>query len=320
MAAAKAKPKLGRGLSALLGENNGEGPRPAPTVPGIPMVDEAPGDASNDTAPRKLPLSALRRNAAQPRQVFDEGELAELTKSVQVKGVLSPILVRPDPSEPGAYQIVAGERRFRAAQKAGLDDVPVIIRDLEDREVLEVSIVENVQRSNLNPIEEAMGYRALKDEFGHTQDMIAKSVGKSRPHVANALRLLDLPPRVRDLLYEGALTAGHARAIASAKNVEGLAEQIVAEGLNVRQAEALARGEGEANTPSAVETAADRAPNKVPPKDQVTLELEKTISASLGLGVEIRNHGDAGGEVRIKFGKFDQLQDVIRRLQTPVGY
>ncbi len=310
MAAAKQqKPRLARGLSALLGESEQANARPPPR------------SASNDLAPRKLAVEKLRRNADQPRQKFDEPELEELTNSVRKQGIISPIIVRPDPKETGAYQIVAGERRWRAAQKADLAEVPVIIRDLKDREALEVSLVENVQRKDLNPIEEAMGYRALIDEFSHTQDAIAKAVGKSRPYIANALRLLQLPNRVRDLVYEGELSAGHARAIAAAPNCEALAERIVAEGLTVRDAEKLAREAAERAEPEGEDDVVTlRSPNRTPSKDQITLELEKTIAKNLGMAVDIRNHGDAGGEVRIRFAGGDQLREIVRRLQTSSAY
>ncbi len=314
-----AKPRLARGLSALLGENEEAAARTA--KPSGAMPARAPrksfvATASNDTSPRKLPIEKIRRNTEQPRKRFDDTELDELTESIRRQGIISPILVRPDPDEPGMYQIVAGERRWRAAQKANVSMVPVIIRDLKDREALEVSLVENVQRANLNAIEEAMGYRALMDEFKHTQDVIAKAVGKSRPHIANCLRLLQLPARVRDLVFDGRLSAGHARAIANAKNCEELAELIVDKGLSVREAEKLARGEDE-TAPAKDEK---RPVKKFSGKDQTTLELEKTVATALGMAVEIRNRGDAGGEVRIRFSQGDQLLEVVRRLQASAVY
>ena len=216
---------LGRGLSALLGEADataaGEAPRP--------------GDG------RDLPIELIRPNPGQPRRDFAEAELEALASSIRERGVLQPILVRPDPDQPGHYQIVAGERRWRAAQRAGLWDIPVVIRELDDLLTLELAIIENVQRVDLNAIEEALGYRDLVDRFGRTQEDIARIVGKSRSHVANALRLLGLPESVQADLRAGRLSAGHARALAAAPDPAALAHQVLERGLNVRETETLAR-------------------------------------------------------------------------------
>lgn len=317
---AAAKPRLARGLSALLGETEQAEARSdkKPTIPGGTgkATTSLAAAVGADQGPRKLPIEKVRRSSHQARQRFDDTQLDELTESIRQQGIISPVLVRPDPDEPGMYIIIAGERRWRAAQKANISMLPVIVRDLEQREAMEIALVENIQRTDLNAIEEAMGYRALIDEFKHTQDAIAKAVGKSRPHVANCLRLLELPPRVRDLICEGKLTAGHARAIATSPNCEELAELIVDRGLSVRETERLVKTLAE----QAEEQDQKRAANRVPAKDQTTLELEKAVAASLGMGVEIRNRGDAGGEVRIRFAQGDELLEIVRRLQTAVSY
>lgn len=311
---AAAKPRLARGLSALLGENeqSDDDGEKKPLAGSKSLISSS----GSESGPRKLPIDKIRRNPDQARKRFDDTQLDELTESIRQQGIIAPILVRPDPEEPGMYMIVAGERRWRAAQKANISMLPVIVRELETREAMELALVENVQRTDLNPIEEAMGYRALMDEFRRTQDAVAKAVGKSRPHVANCLRLLDLPARVRDLVYEGKLTAGHARAIAKAPNCEELAEIIVDQGLSVRDAERLVKRLAEA----AEEAEQKRAANRVPAKDQTTLDLEKAVASALGMGVEIRNRGDAGGEVRIRFSQGDELLEIVRRLQTAVSY
>ncbi|HEX2561615.1 ParB/RepB/Spo0J family partition protein, partial [Phenylobacterium sp.] len=211
---------LGRGLSALLGEEDVRAPgAPAPAAPTGASV-------------REIPIEFLQRNPDQPRWVFPEEQLVELAASIRDKGILQPILVRPLPE--GRYEIVAGERRWRAAQRAGLAAVPVLVRELSDMQVLEIGVIENVQRADLSPIEEATAYKQLMDRFGRTQDSVAEAVGKSRSHVANTLRLLALPEGVRNYLLEGRISAGHARAIATAPNAEALAEEIIAKGLSVR--------------------------------------------------------------------------------------
>ncbi|MFI4973780.1 MAG: ParB/RepB/Spo0J family partition protein [Caulobacterales bacterium] len=277
---------LGRGLSALLDEADGE-------------VGEVARGAGAE-----IPIELIRRNPDQPRRQFDEAELDELSASIRERGVLQPVLLRPAAGAPGEYQIVAGERRWRAAQRAGSRTIPAVVRDLTDEQVLEIGIVENVQRTDLTPLEEADGYRALMDRFGRTQEAVAKTVGKSRSHVANTLRLLQLPPAVQAYMREGRLTAGHARAVASAENPELLARQIVERGLNVRDAEALARGGAK---PRATRKAAS------PAKDTDTLALESDLGAVLGLGVQIIDR-DGAGEVRIRYASLEQLDDLCRRL------
>lgn len=290
--------RLGRGLSALLGETELDAP-----------AADAPGESAKTgrDGVRTLPIELVRPNPDQPRKTMGEAELEALARSIEDKGVVQPILVRPLDGPDEAYEIVAGERRWRAAQRAQLHEIPALVRELTDRETLEIGIVENVQRADLNPVEEAQAYRQLIDRFGHTQDDVAKAVSKSRSHVANMVRLLALPDPVQSLLAEGKLSAGHARAIATADDVEALAAIIVAQGLSVREAEKLAK--------SGVETgkSAPKPANRDPDKDADTRSLEADISARLGLAVDIR-HGKKGGELRVRYSTLEQLDDVCRRL------
>ncbi len=279
-----AKPRgLGKGLSALLGE----AATASAATPGAGL--------------RTLPVSALEPGPFQPRDAMDEGALEELAASMKEHGVLQPILVRPRKGDAQRYQIIGGERRWRAAQKAGLHEVPALVRDFSDREAMAAGLVENLQRQDLNALEEAEGYGRLTQQFGLTQEALAKIVGKSRPHVSNTLRLLNLPERVRDLLRDGALTAGHARALLAAPQPEALALAIVDRGLNVRQAEALA---AQREVPSRAER---RAP------DAETRALEREITARLGLRVAIR-HGAKGGQVVLSYKDLDQLDGIVRLL------
>jgi len=296
---------LGRGLSALLGESEAE-------LAGAEARDADRAVAS--AAARETPIERLRRNPDQPRRQFMEGDINELADSIREVGILQPILVRPAPGSAGDYQIVAGERRWRAAQMAGLKTVPILVRELDDLAVLEIGIIENVQRADLNPVEEALGYRALIERFGRTQEAVAQTVGKSRSHVANALRLLSLPDEVQALLLSGALSAGHARAIVSASDPVGLARQIVDGGLSVRATEALVRkaGAGSASRPSRPGKAAGF-------KDADTRALETDLSDILGLDVEIFDR-DGAGEIRISYATLEQLDDLCRRLtRTAAG-
>ena len=282
----------------------------APVSTAPTALAAAPGQGADNV--RLLPIEFLRRNPDQPRKRFDDKDLAELTDSIREKGLIQPILVRPVPGVADAFQIVAGERRWRASQRAELKEVPVVIRDLDDQEVLEISIIENVQRADLNAIEEARGYKALMEQFGHTQEDIAKVIGKSRSHVANTMRLLALPPRVRDMVYEGKLSAGHARAIAAAPDPEALADRILEAGLTVREAETLARQAHE-------EAGGDVGGRGGRPsgKDANTVALEAEIAETLGLDVDIRHKGgEGGGEVRIRYARLEQLEDVCRRLKA----
>lgn len=287
---------LGRGLSALLGDADD----------GDTMGEAAAEGRTRSAGAQQVPIELIHRNPDQPRRVFGDVELIELTESIREKGVLQPILVRPSPKTPGEYEIVAGERRWRAGQMAGLTAMPVLVRELDDLQVLEIAIVENVQRADLNAIEEALGFKALMDRFGRTQEGVATAVGKSRSHVANTLRLLQLPPEVQDHVMHGRLSAGHARAIAAADNVATLAERIVSDGLSVREAEMLARKGGEKTKSSGPRKA-------VGSKDADTAALESDLAEVLGLEVSIVDRGGAG-ELKISYATLEQLDDLCRRL------
>ncbi len=287
---------LGRGLSALLGETDA----PAPVTEAA--IDNGP--------PREVAVELLRRNPDQPRRHFNEDDLEELAASIREKGVLQPLLVRPAPGAPGEYQIVAGERRWRAAQRAGLRVLPVVVRnDLTELDVLEIGIIENVQRADLNPLEEALGYRTLIDQFGRTQEQVAETVGKSRSHVANMVRLLALPEDVRQYLIEGKLSAGHARAIANAPDAARLADRIVREGLSVRQAEALARGSDRPSAPRPIRPGEIHRGGK----DADTRALELDLSEAIGMPVMILDR-DGRGELRVAYHTLEQLDELCRRL------
>ena len=292
---------LGRGLSALLGDS--------PTNPmSVAPVADRPAEAYR--APEQ-PIDLLVRNPDQPRRVFTDSEIDELSSSIREKGILQPILVRPAPGQPGKYQIIAGERRWRAAQKAGLHQVPVIVRDLDDLEVLEIGIIENVQRADLNGIEEARAYKVLMERFGRTQDALAQAVSKSRSHIANMMRLLSLPETVQDHVLQGRLSVGHARALVTAQNPEALADEIIANGLSVRQAEALVRDE-QINAGKVV------APRLKAKGDADTLSLEQDLQEALGLRVKLDDKGGKG-ELRLSYATLEQLDEVCRRLMKSAG-
>ena len=252
------------------------------------------------TRSRSLPISFLTPNPHQPRRHFNEEELASLAESIAAKGVLQPILVRPT-ARHDSFEIIAGERRWRAAQKARLHEVPVIVRELSDSESLEIAIIENVQRSDLNPIEEAAAYQELIERFSYTQEQMAQVIGKSRSHIANLLRLLKLPARVQTLLSEGKITAGHGRMLVTAADPEAMADQILAQGLNVREVESKARQAKQGKA--------------APSKDTDTKALEHALSGALGLGVSIDHKGQKGGAITIRYRSLDQLDQVIRLLQ-----
>ena len=286
---------LGRGLSALLGEQVAES---AP-------VDGAPAPVGV----RMAPIESLKPNPDQPRKIFNNEDLAELSGSIRDKGVLQPILVRPHPGQDGVWQIIAGERRWRAAQLARLTEVPVVVREMDDVEVFEVAIIENVQRTDLNPLEEADAYRMLMERFGRTQDAVAGVVGKSRSHVANTLRLLQLPEEVLWFVRHGKMSAGHARALITAPNPGDLAQQIVDEGLNVRQAEALARRAAEgpkSRKPGTPSTAGGAGSADI-------AALEQDLADVLGLKVQLSDRGGKG-ELTLRYGTLEQLDDLCRRL------
>ncbi|MEM8823776.1 MAG: ParB/RepB/Spo0J family partition protein [Pseudomonadota bacterium] len=272
------------------------------------------GVAADDVDPvsdRVLPIERLHPNPNQPRRQFDEDALADLAKSVSQKGVLQPLIVRPSKETSGSYEIVAGERRWRAAQAASLHELPVIIRDFTDGEVLEVAIVENIQRSDLTPLEEAAGYRHLMDRFGHTQEQVSEILGKSRSHVANLLRLLSLPEKVRDHLSAGRITAGHARALLTSPDAERLVEVVVRKGLSVRDTEALAK-DSKPSKPGK-RTAAS------PAKDADTRALEGDLSAVLGMRVGIDHRPDGGGgKLSIQYKSLDDLDNLCRLLSEGI--
>lgn len=286
--------KLGRGLSALFGEDP------------PPQLDFEDGDAAAEGS-RTLPIEFLTPGKFQPRRRFAEEEIEALAASIREKGMLQPILVRPIDDSGRKYEIVAGERRWRAAQRAQLHEVPVIVRLLDDRAALEVAIVENVQRESLAPLEEAEGYERLLNEFGYTQEALATAVGKSRSHVANMMRLLGLPKPVRALLDDGSLSAGHARALLGADDPVALARTVVARGLNVRQTERLAQG-------GAVRKPRPRAARPEKRRDPDIVAVERELGELLGLGVHIEFDG-VGGEIRIDYTSLDQFDDFVARLR-----
>lgn len=283
---------LGRGLSALLGEAEEGEARP-----------EAGGRAPEGA--REIPIELIHRNLEQPRQHFGEDELAELEASIRASGVLQPILVRPSPHKDGEFEIVAGERRWRAAQRAGLTAIPALVRQLGDNQAFEIAIVENVQREDLNAMEEARAYSALMGRMQYTQDQAAQAVGKSRSHVANTLRLLQLPGAVQEHVLHGRLTAGHARAILASDDQEAVAGQILARGLSVRDAEALVRAKAAGPKKAS-------GPRKAV-KDTDTAALEADIEDVLGMSVDIADRGGAG-EVKIRYATLEQLDEICRRL------
>jgi ParB family chromosome partitioning protein len=284
--------RLGRGLAALIGDID----RPA----------QAPRAAS-PAADRSVPVEFLSPNPRNPRRRFADEELEDLASSLRQHGVVQPVVARPSKTEPGRYEIIAGERRWRAAQRAGLATVPVIVRDVDDRLALELAIVENVQRSDLNPLEEALGYQQLVDEHAYAQADLAQVIGKSRSHVANTLRLLKLPQDIRDMVADGALSAGHARTLVTAQDPSALALKIVRDGLSVRQAEALAqKGAGKSGQAGPRRAEEDKDPD--------TRALEQLLSDVTGLKVSV-NHRERGGEIRIGYKTLEQLDDLCRRLQ-----
>ncbi len=284
---------LGRGLSALMADVGA-------------VAGDADSPAAKADTPRRpdthLPIEKLRANPNQPRRDFPAADLEELAASIREKGIIQPLLVRPDPDHPGDYQIIAGERRWRAAQRAALHEVPVLIRQLDDAEVLEFAIIENIQRADLNPVEEAQGYRQLMDRFGHTQEQLATALGKSRSHIANLLRLLNLPDEVLQHLREGRLSAGHARALVTAPDPAALAAEVIRRGLSVRQTEALAKGKSD-NKKKQRESRLQ--------KDADTRALEQDLGANLGMTVSIdHDAGGTSGRLTIRYRTLDELDEL----------
>jgi len=280
--------RLGRGLAALIGD----------------MQDES-GETESSPGERNVLTAFLKRNPRNPRRDFKDEDLSELADSIRQRGIVQPIIVRKDPQEPDHFEIIAGERRWRAAQMAGLHEVPVVVRDMDDKEALEVALVENVQRADLNPLEESLGYEQLMSEFKYTQNALAEVIGKSRSHIANMLRLLKLPESVRAMLRAGELTAGHAKILVGHDDPEKVATFIVERDMSVREAEALVRR---------LAAPAKAAPAKAG-KDADTLALEKTLRDALGYDVTI-NHKPAGaGDLRIRYRSLEQLDHLCRLLQ-----
>ena len=280
------KKGLGRGLSSLMGDTN------------ISSTDNV-AKSSEVT----ISIAALKPSPSQPRRLFDKNSINELAESIKSKGLVQPILVRPSKTDENSYEIIAGERRWRAAQIAQLHEIPAVIKNLDDVEALEIAIIENIQRSDLSPIEEAAGYKRLIDNHGHTQEVLSEIVGKSRSHIANILRLLTLPESIQDMISEGKISSGHARAIMNSAFPEQLAEKIINENLSVREAESLAK-----RKKSTVQ--------KIKLKDPDTIDLEEKISEKLGLNVSINHRGKKGGYIKIEYKSLDQLELVTQRLKN----
>ena len=279
------KKGLGRGLSSLMGESSTEELQSQSTS----------GDL-------KIAISKLRPSSIQPRRLFDKNSINELAESIKSKGLVQPILVRPSKSEVGEYEIIAGERRWRAAQIAQMHELPAVVKNLDDVEALEMAIIENVQRADLSPIEEAAGYKKLMEQYNHTQEALAPIVGKSRSHIANIIRLLNLPVSIQDMISQGIITSGHARAIMNSAFPEQLAKKIVDENLSVRQAESLVK-----------EKKTKLTKNKLKPAD--TVDLEQRLTELLGLEVVISDNGKRGGSIKVKYKTLDQLELITSKLK-----
>lgn len=279
------KKGLGRGLSSLMGES---------------ATEELQSQSTSGDL--KIAISKLRPSSIQPRRLFDKNSINELAESIKSKGLVQPILVRPSKSEEGEYEIIAGERRWRAAQIAQLHELPAVVKNLDDAEALEMAIIENVQRADLSPIEEAAGYKKLMEQYNHTQEALAPIVGKSRSHIANIIRLLNLPASIQDMISQGIITSGHARAIMNSAFPEELAKKIVSENLSVRQAESLVK---EKKT----------KPTKTKLKPADTVDLEQRLTELLGLDVVISDNGKRGGSIKVKYKTLDQLELVTNKLK-----
>lgn len=280
------KKGLGRGLSSLMGEDT--------------ETDVVLKNNSSDT---KIALSKLKPSSIQPRRLFDKNSINELAESIKAKGLVQPILVRPSKNSPDEFEIIAGERRWRAAQIAQLHELPAVVKNLDDTEALEMAIIENVQRADLSPIEEAAGYKKLMEQYKHTQEALASVVGKSRSHIANILRLLNLPNSVQDMINQGIISPGHARAIMNSAFPEQLAKKIVDENLSVRQAEQLVKSKKNKSS-------------KIKLKAADTIDLEQRLSEILGLEVIISDNGKRGGNLKVKYKTLDQLELVTHKLKN----
>tara|TARA_Y100000748_G_C15492578_1_gene487054 strand:+ start:1455 stop:2315 length:861 start_codon:yes stop_codon:yes gene_type:complete len=280
------KKGLGRGLSSLMGDTD--------------IQHSTTPTGSSETT---ISIAKLRPSPLQPRRVFDKNSINELAESIKSKGLVQPILVRPSNKNEGEYEIIAGERRWRAAQVAQLHKIPAVVRNLNDVESLEIAIIENVQRSDLSPIEEAAGYKKLMENYNHTQEQLSEVVGKSRSHIANIIRLLSLPQSIQDMISQGSISFGHARAIMNSAFPEQLAEKIINENLSVRATEALVKEKKE-------------GPKKVKLKDPDTIDLEKKLTDILGLDVIISHRGKHGGSLKVTYKSLDQLELVTKKLRS----
>ncbi|MEM6711569.1 MAG: ParB/RepB/Spo0J family partition protein [Pseudomonadota bacterium] len=297
MAEDASKRRLGRGLAALMGD----------AVPETVAVEQT-------KSARRLPIEQIIPNPRNPRGQFDEEALAELTESVREKGVVQPLLVRA--LDEGSYELIAGERRWRAAQRAGLDTVPVVVRQADEKESLELAIIENVQREDLNAIEEALGYQQLIDQFAHSQQELAKIIGKSRSHIANTLRLLKLPTSVQGFLSNGSLSAGHARQLIGRDDAETLAQKIIDLGLSVRDVEKLAQDD---RVPEGSTSISDDVPQTAMLADADTRAIEAKLSEHLGLQVQLKAKPNGSGALTVKYRTLEQLDDLLRRIGAHTG-
>ena len=286
MATNTTKKGLGRGLSSLMGD-----------------TETAQTKNTNIGQETKIPIANLKPSPSQPRRLFNKNSIIELADSIKAKGLVQPLVVRSSPSDANSYEIIAGERRWRAAQIAQLHEVPVVIRNFNDTEALEIAIIENVQRSDLSPIEEAAGYKRLIENHGHTQEDLSGIVGKSRSHIANIIRLLSLPQSIQDMITEGKISSGHARAIMNSAFPEQLAEKIINENLSVRDAENLAKDK-------------KGIIKKIKLKDADTIDLENKISEKLGLTININHKGKKGGSIKIDYKTLDQLEMITQKLKN----
>jgi ParB family transcriptional regulator, chromosome partitioning protein len=304
---------LGRGLSALFGDTDSsyQPKTPVQPSPQAQTTQTGSADRAKPGAQQMLPVEWIQPGAFQPRRRFDDEAIKGLAESIRERGVVQPLMVRQVEGERNVYEIIAGERRWRAAQQAGLHEVPVIVRTFSDREAMEVGLIENVQREDLSPLEEAEGYRRLMEEFQHSQDGLAKVVGKSRPHITNMLRLLTLPTAVKQMIDNGQLTMGHARALITARNPAQLAEEIVKKGMSVRQAEALAKRESDGRF-------AKKKKESSVTVDANIMALEKELESATGLKMKIHPDGKTGstsGTLVLHYASFEQLDGVIKKLR-----
>lgn len=303
MATSENKSRLGRGLASLIGDTTVMQQAANESVNPANMIEQTSVPIARDEGHKLVPIDRISASPLNPRKSFSAQELDELSASIKQRGVVQPLIVRPAPEGEG-YELVAGERRWRAAQQAGVHQVPVIVRELDDQEVLELAIIENVQRTDLNAIEEAVGYSELIERFNYNQEELAKIIGKSRTHLSNTMRLLKLPDSVKQLLRDGEISAGHARALVGRIDAEKIARLIVEKGLNVRQVEALIKEASQKKNADDVMTV----------HDTDTLAIQKELADTLGLVVNIRKGNGQSGEIRVKYKTLDQFDDLYLRL------